>query len=146
MLEELVFIKDGVAILKSDWREFGEKYFREKCEELSNRQRRKEEEGKSVFGWRNGELMPEGKARYVWLITPEIVKEEVKPRLALTLEGVASLGYGAKNFKEFFSVAAEFYIRGRDRFVGTYEPFLGRERAEKLYDGMRREIFRGREY
>lgn len=56
------------------------------------------------------------------------------------------LSYGATNFEEFFSIAATFFIRGHDRFVGTYEPFLGKERAEKLYEGMKREIFRGREY
>lgn len=56
------------------------------------------------------------------------------------------LGYGAKNFYEFFSVAADYYSKGRNNFVKTYERFLGRERAEKLYDGMKREIFRGKEY
>lgn len=59
---------------------------------------------------------------------------------------VSNLGYGANNFKEFFSVAASFYIRGHNSFVGTYEPYLGKERAEKLYEGMKREIFRGKEY
>ncbi len=58
----------------------------------------------------------------------------------------AYLSYGATNFQEFFSVAATFYIGGQDRFVGTYEPFLGKERSEKLYAGMKREIFRGKEY
>lgn len=58
----------------------------------------------------------------------------------------SALGYGAKNFHEFFSVAAEYYSRGRDEFVRTYEPFLGQERAEKLYEGMKRGIFQDKEY
>lgn len=62
------------------------------------------------------------------------------------VEEKSSLGYGAKNFYEFFSVAAEYYSKGRNEFVRTYERFLGRERAEKLYEGMKQEIFRGREY
>ena len=56
------------------------------------------------------------------------------------------LSYGATNFQEFFSVAATFYLRGHDRFVGTYEPYLGKERAEKLYEGIKREIFKEIEY
>lgn len=58
----------------------------------------------------------------------------------------SKIGYGARNFSEFFSVAAEYYLKGRDEFVRTYEPFLGKERAEKLYAGMKQEIFRGKEY
>lgn len=56
------------------------------------------------------------------------------------------IGYGAQNFYEFFSVGAEYYSQGRDKFVTTYEPYLGRERAEKLYDGVKQEIFKGKEY
>lgn len=56
------------------------------------------------------------------------------------------LGYGATSAHEFLSVAAEVYVRGEKYFMKTYEPFLGTERSEKLYNGMKREIFRGREY
>ncbi len=48
--------------------------------------------------------------------------------------------------KEFIPVAAEVYVRGREYFLKTYDPLLGRERSEKFYEGMRLEIFRGREY
>lgn len=56
------------------------------------------------------------------------------------------IGYGATNFSEFFSVAGEVYLGGKDIFVKVYERFLGKERAEKLYNGMKQEIFRGKEY
>ncbi len=56
------------------------------------------------------------------------------------------LGYGAKNAHEFLAVSVEFYIRGKERFIQSYTPFLGQENAYKLYEGVKNEIFRGREY
>lgn len=58
----------------------------------------------------------------------------------------SNIGYGAKNFDEFFSVAAEYYVKGKDEFVKTYTRFLGKEKSEKLYEGIKQEIFKGKEY
>lgn len=56
------------------------------------------------------------------------------------------IGYGARNFYEFFSVTAVNYLEGRDKFIETYKRFLGDDRSEKLYENMKKEIFQGREY
>lgn len=54
--------------------------------------------------------------------------------------------YGTKNPNEFVSVAGEFYINGKEKFLKIYGMFIGKEKAEKLYDYMRDKIFRGQEY
>lgn len=72
-----------------------------------------------------------------------------KPRLFSansTLSPKTRLGYGVTNVGEFLSVAAEIYVRGQEYFIKAYEPFLGKERAEMLYAGMKQEIFRGKGY
>lgn len=66
--------------------------------------------------------------------------------ISVNLSSKSRLGYGATSAHEFLSVAAEVYVRGEEYFIKTYEPFLGIERVRKLYEGMRWEIFRGREY
>lgn len=64
----------------------------------------------------------------------------------LTLGALGHQGYGATNFSEFFSVAAEYYIKGKGAFMRSYSLFVGQDNAEKLYGGMKTEIFAGKEY
>lgn len=56
------------------------------------------------------------------------------------------IGYGASNFDEFWSVAAEYYIDGKSTFVREYTPYLGPERTERFYKGLREILFEEREY
>lgn len=57
------------------------------------------------------------------------------------------VGYGGKNFYEFLAVAADiYYIHGKEYFIKAYEKSLGKERAMTLYEKVREEIFRGKEY
>ncbi len=58
----------------------------------------------------------------------------------------SELGYGAQNWQEFFAVAAENYIQGGKSFVKTYKKFLGDEGSVLLYQRIKDELFRGREY
>lgn len=62
------------------------------------------------------------------------------------IETKSDMGYGATNFQEFFSTASEYYAQGKSKFVNTYKQFLGEERAMLLYEGVKRELFMGREY
>jgi len=96
---------------------------------------------------------------------PSFAKKEVEIKNAVGLESVDDLrqaftsvieapdnhpfkyvGYGAQNFDEFWAVAAEYYYRGASNFKEAYSEFLGEERAEILYNGVRDHIFRGQEY
>lgn len=56
------------------------------------------------------------------------------------------LGYGATNFNEFFPVACQYYIHGRQHFIENYSPFLGKEAARKLFENIKNVIFDGKEY
>jgi len=59
---------------------------------------------------------------------------------------VSRLLYGVQNFNEFVSVAGEIYLSGRDNFVERYREYFGEEKANNLYEFMKDEIFRGKEY
>lgn len=54
--------------------------------------------------------------------------------------------YGTRNANEYISVASESYIDGKENFLKIYSIFIGEEKANKLYDYMRDNIFRGTEY
>ncbi len=56
------------------------------------------------------------------------------------------LSYGTTNFNEFFSVACQCFILGKKTFIEIYAPFLGSEKAELLYSGMKKVIFQDHEY
>lgn len=62
------------------------------------------------------------------------------------VSGHINLHYGAKSFHEFFSVASEAYSHGKRKFISVYKPLLGKERAEIFYGGMKKEIFKDKEY
>lgn len=47
---------------------------------------------------------------------------------------------------EFLSGAAEVYVLGKESFFQHFEPFLGTEKTDKLCEGVKRELFRGKEY
>ena len=55
------------------------------------------------------------------------------------------LGLGVKNKKEFFSVAAEYYIEGKQQFIHAYKDFLGEKDAVVLYEFLKERIFGGKE-
>lgn len=65
---------------------------------------------------------------------------------AVTFGMLGHQGYGATNFMEFFSVAAEYYVKGKGAFMRSYLFFVGQDNAEKLYEGMKTKIFEGKEY
>lgn len=54
--------------------------------------------------------------------------------------------YGLTNPNEFVSVASEFYLLGKDRFIKAYGVYIEEEKSTKLYDYMRNNIFKGQEY
>lgn len=56
------------------------------------------------------------------------------------------LQYGNTSPDEFISVASEFYVQGKEYFAKIYGVFIGKEKANTLYDYMRDKIFRGQEY
>lgn len=54
--------------------------------------------------------------------------------------------YGLTNPSEFVSVASEFYLLGKNRFIKAYGVYIEEEKSTKLYDYMRNNIFKGQEY
>lgn len=133
---ELIFLGgDRIAVAKSDLALLGEKYI-------------KDELLKYIRSARWTDSLEDYLAN-----PPDLSKTQIR---RITIEGMElelnsialknNIAYGADSFNEFFSVAAEYYVKGRNNFIKTYEPFLDRERAEKLYERLKQEIFRGKEY
>lgn len=56
------------------------------------------------------------------------------------------LEYSTTNSNEFISVASQFYLKGKTDFLEVYGEFIGEDKAGKLYDYMRDEIFKGQQY
>lgn len=54
--------------------------------------------------------------------------------------------YGTTDVKEFFSVAGAFYSTGKEKFTTVYGLYMGKEKTTKLYNYMRDNIFKGKEY
>jgi len=54
--------------------------------------------------------------------------------------------YGGSNFHEFFAVISQFYYRGKEKFLETYTPYIGSEKAQDLYSKVKDLIYEGREY
>lgn len=75
-----------------------------------------------------------------------IITEEDDPLSIHLKKWTGHVGYGASNFREFWAVAAEYYVAGADEFITQYQPFLGEKRSLKLYEGLKDELFQGREY
>lgn len=56
------------------------------------------------------------------------------------------LDHGSEDPGEFLAVGSEFYLQGEKRFQEVYGVFIGEDKAGKLYDYMRNNMFRGTEY
>lgn len=55
------------------------------------------------------------------------------------------LKYGTSNQEEFIAVMFESYFLGKDYFFRTYEPFLGKEKTQNLYN-FAKTFYNGKEY
>lgn len=60
------------------------------------------------------------------------------------LKHKSHVGYGATDYGEFFSIAAEYYADGEDDFKKIYRPFF-RKKTGLFYDLIREHIFDGQE-
>lgn len=143
---ELVLIGDRIAVSRGDLFLFGEKQIKEAlvryAREYSPKVTTFEDYEREYLPYLRRKHLDEDEAKEALELVE--VKEDIsRPKIS---DYKGHIGYGAQNFHEFFSVAAVYYSKGRNEFIKTYQPFLGEKRAEMFYDGMKREIFRGREY
>jgi|SRR3989344_1834860 len=57
-----------------------------------------------------------------------------------------NLIHASTNTNEFLSVGGEVYFEGKERFQEIYGVLIGEEKAERFYNHMRDNIFKGTEY
>ncbi len=73
----------------------------------------------------------------------ELTQTRNKPRPSSTQIRIM---YGGIKLTELLAVAGEQFTRGREEFLEGYVEFIGQEKAAKLYEFVKKEIYEGREY
>lgn len=84
------------------------------------------------------------KTKRIWFLAPRVLSIFLGDRSAPT--DIQKVIYGGTNSDEFNSVMSMYYTQGKRGFLEVYTPLFGKEKAQKLYDYMKDDIFRGKEY